>query len=506
MLWAFCLLGIIAYLVILYFARDIETTITFPGKDINLKEIMNHPAGLIVAEDIFIETDAWETIHGVYIDNKAEKTVYYFHGNGAPMQHFYTEMRYISDLGYNLIAYDYPGYGKSTGEPNLENIQRFSELFYSHMKETFWVQDENVVVWGYSIGTALAIDFARDKDFGALVLFSPLASRYEMSETFFGFPVQKLFFLPNSLISQESINEIEEPTLIVHGNKDIVVPIEQGRIVYENSPAQKKKFIEVDDFWHSLIIERYGDALRDLIIDFLWEKQIQETEKEEIEEEREKDKHETVFLNRKIATGILKKQQEMKRIVELDIISDDSVTKYVDPEVSFETLDYIPVDLQKVSSEFIRDVKWDLQLRSVAAESFKLLAQDFYENFWEKIDIVSSYRSYNYQAGIKSRGCPDTLCAKAGHSEHQSGLALDVWEASSAEDWNANKKLYTYFKWLSENAHLYGWHNPYRNGVDIDGYESEPWHWRYLWVELSSYLHEQNVTFAEYYKARMRNL
>jgi len=43
--------------VILYFAQDIETTITFPGKNINLKELTNHPAGLIVAEDIFIETD-----------------------------------------------------------------------------------------------------------------------------------------------------------------------------------------------------------------------------------------------------------------------------------------------------------------------------------------------------------------------------------------------------------------------------------------------------------------
>jgi len=220
-------------------------------------------------------------------------------------------------------------------------------------------------VWGYSIGTALAIDFAKDKDFDSLVLFSPLASRYEMSEKFFGFPVQKLFFLPNSLVSGESIKQIDEPTLIVHGNKDLVVPIEQGRIVYDNSPAEKKQFIEVDDFGHSLIIERYGDALRDLLIDFLSDRQIfDEVDKDttdedkagKIEEEKER-AEEKIFLNRKIATRILKKQKEIQRIIELDIASDDSVTKYVDPQVSFETRDYIPADLQKINSEFVRDIK-----------------------------------------------------------------------------------------------------------------------------------------------------
>jgi LAS superfamily LD-carboxypeptidase LdcB len=59
-------------------------------------------------------------------------------------------------------------------------------------------------------------------------------------------------------------------------------------------------------------------------------------------------------------------------------------------------------------------------MREQAATPFENLAEAFYEQFDEKILVVSSYRSYDYQAGIKARGCPDNLCAKAGHSEHQS--------------------------------------------------------------------------------------
>jgi len=59
-------------------------------------------------------------------------------------------------------------------------------------------------------------------------------------------------------------------------------------------------------------------------------------------------------------------------------------------------------------------------MRQEAAEYFEKMAQKFYEDTGEKIVVVSSYRSYAYQVGIKSRGCPDKLCAKAGYSEHQS--------------------------------------------------------------------------------------
>ena len=93
---------------------------------------------------------------------------------------------------------------------------------------------------------------------------------------------------------------------------------------------------------------------------------------------------------------------------------------------------------------------------------------------------MSAYRSYLYQKGIKDRGCPDNLCAKAGYSEHQSGLAVDFFRASTQSDWNASARLSSYYSWLQKNAHTYGFHNTYQRGLEIDGYDIEPWHWRYV--------------------------
>jgi len=62
------------------------------------------------------------------------------------------------------------------------------------------------------------------------------------------------------------------------------------------------------------------------------------------------------------------------------------------------------------------------------------------------------------------------------------------------------ENLKNYFSWLQENAHLYGFHNSYQNGIEIDGYEKEPWHWRYLGKELASYLYEEKISFSEFYK------
>jgi len=393
-------------------------------------------------------------------------------------------MRYIADMGYNLMSYDFPGYGESTGMPYQELVSEFSEDFYRTIKREKWLDESDMIVWWYSIGTAVALEFAKDKDFDSLVLFSPLASRYDMSQKAFWFPLQKLFFLSNSYISKESIKTIDEPTLIVHGNKDIVVPIEQGEEVFQNSISNQKYFIEIDDFWHSLITERYGEVLQTYIEQFL------NTESLDVE---------YTFLDREKATQVLRTYEEQKYLDGLDHVSDNSYQKYVDPEVSFTELWYIPEDMRRLDRTFIIDTKGDAQLREEAAIAFEAMSEAFYNEFEEKVVVVSSYRSYAYQAGIKARGCPDNLCAKAWHSEHQSWLWIDVWSASTEAYWKSNSRLTSFYTWLSENAHFYGFHNPYRNGRDIDGYEIEPWHWRYLGVKFATYLHEQDITFAEYF-------
>lgn len=484
-LWVLFLGICICYVALFFSASRIETFITFPWRDINLKEITNHPAGLLVSEKVSYVSDSWDTITWVYIDNDSDKVVYYFHGNGAPIEYFYSDIQFISDLWYTVIALEYPWYGESTWVPSLENNREFSRIFYENMKELLAFEDQDLIIWGYSIGTALAVDFAKDKSFDSLILFAPISSRYDMSEKAFWFPLQKIFFLEDSYISKEVIKTIEEPTIIIHGNTDKVVPMKQWQLVYNNSAAQRKKFIEIDDFGHSLIPERYWQVLRWYISNFLSGDTLQDVQ--------------NIFLDQDLALSLLEKYQKKARIDNLDFISDDSYTKYVDPSISFSEVWYIPEDLKKLDRTFIIDSRWDAQLREQAGKEFESLAEAFFEEFNEKVVVVSTYRSYAYQAGIKARWCPDNLCAKAGHSEHQSGLWIDLWSASTKSFWDSSERLTRFYTWLDENAHMYGFHNTYQNGVDIDGYDIEPWHWRYVGQEFASYLLEQDITFAEHY-------
>lgn len=184
----------------------------------------------------------------------------------------------------------------------------------------------------------------------------------------------------------------------------------------------------------------------------------------------------------------------------MDFKTDSSITKFVNSKVSFDSLKYVPENLESISSKYVNDAKWWSQkLRKEANKNLQFLAKAFYDEFGKKLKIVSAYRSYGYQQWIKSWGCPDRLCAKAWFSEHQSGLAVDIWEASNSQRWGADKDLKKYYKWLDENAYKYGFHNSYQNGLEVDWYEIEPWHWRYLWEELALLLEEKGITFAEFY-------
>jgi len=97
-LWVLFVGMCLCYVFLFFSAARIETLITFPGRDINLKEITNHPAGLLVAENVSYTAPSGNTITGLYINNNSEEIVYYFHGNGAPIEYFYSDIQFISDL------------------------------------------------------------------------------------------------------------------------------------------------------------------------------------------------------------------------------------------------------------------------------------------------------------------------------------------------------------------------------------------------------------------------
>jgi len=120
------------------------------------------------------------------------------------------------------------------------------------------------------------------------------------------------------------------------------------------------------------------------------------------------------------------------------------------------------------------------------------------------ITVKSSYRSYSTQTylyndyvGRYNQAYADTFSARAGHSEHQTGLALDLVSKSTDFSNFADSPEY---KWLNNNAYKYGYILRYPSGKEnITGYKFESWHWRYIGVTDATRMNDMGITFDEYY-------
>lgn len=226
------------------------------------------------------------------------------------------------------------------------------------------------------------------------------------------------------------------------------------------------------------------------------------------EQIKQEQRLEKINTERKIIAKTKRKKEKeyLNYIKNVDLEIDTSLTKYVNNKIPYNKVFYIPDNLVPVEWKYIIDWKWwSIKVRKILKENLERLAVQFFEETDNNIVVVSGYREYLYQKWIKKGGCPGIFCAKAWYSEHQSGLAIDIYTASSKRNWANNNNLREYYIWLDENAYKYWFTNTYKKGIEVDWYGAEPWHWRYIWIKLAKYLHENEITFAEFYNKKIEN-
>jgi len=163
--------------------------------------------------------------------------------------------------------------------------------------------------------------------------------------------------------------------------------------------------------------------------------------------------------------------------------------------------DYIPNDLETINLTYSCKDKY---LTHTARINFENMAyQAKLEGF--NIIAVSAYRSYDYQEKlynnyVKEKGFyyADMASARAGHSEHQTGLSVDIADITLDYDNFENTQE---FNWVKENAHKYGFILRYPKAkFHITGFKYEPWHYRYVGRKIATYIYENNLTLEEYKK------
>lgn len=175
-----------------------------------------------------------------------QPVILYLHGNGGSLAHRVSRFRRLIDDGTGLVALSYRGYGGSDGSPTEQGLIADARAAYDFARTTY--PDSKIVLWGESLGSGVAVAIAGEKDVAAVILEAPFTSAADVA--FAAYP-----FLPVSLLMKDQfrsdarIGRVKAPVLIMHGERDRVVPFRQGERLsaMANEP---KRFVRFPDGGH----------------------------------------------------------------------------------------------------------------------------------------------------------------------------------------------------------------------------------------------------------------
>ncbi len=154
----------------------------------------------------------------------------------------------------------------------------------------------------------------------------------------------------------------------------------------------------------------------------------------------------------------------LRMAIRLPVFYDDSsILRFVSRTTPLSDRNYAPSDLVSISGSLINEAGRNSQLRREARDALWNMASGFVYDIGIPLTVISGYRSATYQQRLWDLGrCSDSLCAPPGYSEHQLGLAVDLFDASSEKEFTNNPTYRKYVTWLENNAYQYGWTQSYQ--------------------------------------------
>jgi uncharacterized protein len=198
---------------------------------------------------------------------QSSRVLVWFHGNAENIGMGMERLEALAQLGVNVLAVDYRGYGKSQGSPSEAGVYRDGEAAYRYLVETRGFDPKNLIIYGHSLGGAVAVEIAARHACAGLIVESSFTSLSEMARHIYHLPAVE--FLPRSRFdSLAKIARVRAPVLVIHGTDDRVVPFEMGRKLYEAAP-HPKDFYAVEGAGHDDPYLAAGAAYNERLADFM---------------------------------------------------------------------------------------------------------------------------------------------------------------------------------------------------------------------------------------------
>lgn len=213
-------------------------------------------AGLAGFEDVEIVTADGERLVGWWKPPEAGRAlVLYFHGNGGSLLNRRDRARALTQDGRGLLIVSYRGYSGSTGSPSEAGLRRDAEAAYGYLAS---YQPSRIVVYGESLGSGVAVWLASHRPVGGLVLDAPFTSIADVARPIFWFvPVGLL--LRDQFRSIDRIVEVKAPLLVMHGDRDGIIPVALGELLFA-AAREPKRFEKLAGVDHVSVLESGGLA------------------------------------------------------------------------------------------------------------------------------------------------------------------------------------------------------------------------------------------------------
>lgn len=225
-------------LVIVYFKQD--RMLYFPEK-----EILQTPNNISLKYDeINFKTKDGLDISGWYIPAENEKGVLLFcHGNAGNISHRLDSIKIFNSLNLSVLIFDYRGYGKSKGKPSEYGTYLDAEAAWDYLVNVKRKSSTSIILFGRSLGGAVAAEIATRKNPAALIIESCFTSVPDLGKTFYPWlPIKLLSKFKYSTI--DKIGSINCPKLIIHSPDDEIISFRHGEMLYEKA-FQPKEFLKI---------------------------------------------------------------------------------------------------------------------------------------------------------------------------------------------------------------------------------------------------------------------
>jgi fermentation-respiration switch protein FrsA (DUF1100 family) len=229
------------YILVVLFMYIFQTRfIYFPAREISITPAS---AGLTY-EDVYFKSRDGLSLNGWFVpSDSARGTILFCHGNAGNISHCLESIRIFNELGLNVFIFDYRGYGQSEGSANEEGSYLDADAAYDYLIGERNIDPRSSIIFGRSLGGAVAAELASTKKVAALIIESAFTSIQDLGSEIYPFlPVRLLSrFEYNTL---EKIESVDCPKMIIHSRDDEMIPFRHSRRIFE-AAGEPKDFMEL---------------------------------------------------------------------------------------------------------------------------------------------------------------------------------------------------------------------------------------------------------------------